>query len=256
MKSLYILLITILSISIVTFSSCKTPKEIDALTDEDIKFKMSKGGCFGKCPIYTIEIYEGGYTKFYGDRHSDKLGIFDKTISQETFKMLVSEFEKANFYEFKDKYESMIPDAPSVTITYQSKKLAKKTVVGKLERPNELKELQVLLENVASSDGWNLLEKPKEIEKEEKKEEKKTMIKTEIIIEPKPNVAMSKWFSEKKELYGVRIIKKIAPNLNLWLITYDTKKVDGDMMMQILQNDPSIQNAEFNARTTLRGGGR
>jgi len=238
------------------FSSCKTSKEISELTDEDIRFRMVKGGCYGKCPMYIIEIYDGGYTKFYGDRHSAKLGTYDKTINQETIKMLVSAFEDANFYEFKDKYESIVPDAPSVKVTYRSGKLPKKTVIGKLERPQELKDLQVLLEDIASSDGWNLLEKPKQIDKEEKKEEEKEVIKTEIIIEPKPNVAMSKWFNEKKELYGVRIIKKIAPNLNLWLITFDTKKVDGDMLMQILQDDPSILNAEFNARTSLRDRGR
>lgn len=210
--------------------------------------------CFGKCPVYKIAIYEGGYTKYYGDRFSDKLGVYDKTISKETFKMLVNAFEAANFYEYKDEYESNVPDAPIVLITYQSKKSSKKTVKGKLERPQELKDLQVLLEDIASSDGWNLLEKPKKDADEEKKEEVKKLIKTEIIIEPKPNIAMSKWFNEKKELYGVRIIKKIAPNLNLWLITFDTKKVDGDMMLQILHNDPDILNAEFNARTSLRGG--
>lgn len=235
------------------YSSCKAPKEISELTEEDLRFKMSKGACFGKCPIYTIEIFEGGYTKFYGELNSDKLGIYDKTIDMQTFKKLVNAFEKEKFIEYQDEYESNVPDAPLVKIFYKSKNEIKKTIIGKLDRPQEIKDLQVLLEDIAYSDGWNLLEKPKKQNEEEVEKEKPKLIKTEIIIEPKPNIALSRWFAEKKELYGVRIIKKIAPNMNLWLITYDTKKVDGDMLMQILGNDPNILNAEFNKRTSSRG---
>ncbi len=216
---------------------------------------MIKGPCFGKCPMYKLEIYEGGYTKFYGDRHSDKLGIYDKTISKEELKSLVNAFEKADFYNFKNEYESNVPDAPAVKISYKSKNKELKEVSGKLERPQTLRDLQVMLEDIASSKDWRLLEKYKEPASEEVKEkEKPKVIKTEIIVQPMPNINFSKWFQEKKNLYGLRIIKKIAPNLDLWLITYDTKKVDADMIMQILNNDPNIISAEFNKKTSLREG--
>ena len=216
---------------------------------------MSKGGCFGKCPIYKIEIYDGGYTKYYGERHAEKLGTFEKQLSKETYQSLLTAFENSDFYSFLDFYESNIPDAPSVSMTFVNKKLEEKTVKGKLDRPDKLKELQVLIEDIASSKDWTLLEKPKGETTEEKQEEiKPTLIKSEIVIEPKPGIALSKWFSEKKELYGIRIINKVAPNLNLWLITYDQKMVDGDMILQILQDDPNILNAEFNKKTNQRGG--
>ena len=237
-------------------SSCKTTKAIGDLTEADLTFKMVKGGCYGKCPIYTLEIYEGGYTKFYGDRHSDKLGIYDKTISKELYTDLVKTFEKADFYSFAENYESNVPDAPVVKIGFKSKKLEMKEVTGKLERPEVLKELQVLLENVASSPDWNLLEKYEPIEEvveEESKKEEKSLIKSEIIIEPIANFPLSNWINEKKKVYGVRIIRKIAPNLNLWVIGYDDRKVEGDMLLQILQDDPNILSAEFNKKTSSRG---
>ena len=253
MRALQIFLICCLFGSALLINSCKAPKEVDDLTEADLRFKMIKGACFGKCPIYKIEIYEGGYTKFYGDRFCDKLGIYDKTLSKEAYKMLVNSFEDANFYDFKDEYESNVPDAPLVKISYKSKNNPIKNVTGKLNRPQELRELQVLLEDIASSKDWNLIEKYEEEIEEVKKDTKPKVIKTEIIIEPKEDIMLSNWFSEKKKLYGVRIIKKIAPNLNLWLITYDTKKVDGDMILQILQNDSDIISAEFNKKTSLRG---
>lgn len=236
------------------FSACKTTKPIEELTDADIRIKMSKGGCFGKCPIYSIEIYEGGYTKYYGEKHAEKLGIYDKQLSKESYKTIIKSFENADFFGYKDFYETKVPDAPSVSISYRNKDSEIKTIEGKLNRPKPIKELQVLIENIASSKDWNVIEKMEKEAKTEKEDGKVgKVIKSEIIIEPKSDIALTKWFSKKKELYGVRIINKIAPNLNLWLITYDEKMVDGDMLLQILQNDPHILNAEFNKKTTSRG---
>ena len=214
---------------------------------------MSKGACFGKCPIYKIEIYEGGYTKYFGERYSDKLGTYEKQLDQDTYNTLIKAFDNSDFYNYKDFYESNIPDAPTIKMTYINKKQEEKTIVGKLDRPDELKDLQVLIEDIASSKEWTLLEKLEEEPVEERDESAKPkLIKTEIIIEPKPGIPLSKWFNEKKELYGVRIINKVAPNLNLWLITYDKKMIDGDMLMQILHDDPSILSAEFNKKTSQR----
>ncbi len=236
--------------------SCKSTKPIADLTDSDIRIKMSKGSCFGKCPVYTIEIYEGGYTKYYGEKHAEKLGIYDKQLSKETYKNIIKSFENADLTNYQDFYESMVPDAPTVKLTYKNKDSEVKTIEGKLDRPRPIKDLQVMIENIASSKDWNVIEKRKKEPRvdKEKNENSAKAIKSEIIIEPKSDIALTKWFSKKKELYGVRIINKVAPNLNLWLITYDEKMIDGDMLLQILQNDPDILNAEFNKKTTSRGG--
>jgi len=240
----------------ILFYACKTTKPIEDLTESDIKIKMSKGMCFGTCPVYTIEIYDGGYTKYFGKQHAEKLGTYDKQLSSEKYKALIKAFENSAFYSFQDLYETKVPDAPTVSISFTNKKMESKTVVGKLDRPQELKDLQVMIEDIASSDGWNLLEKLEVKPKKEKVKEssKPYVIKSELIIEPKPSLNLTKWFAEKKKTYGIRIINKISPNLNLWLITYDEKMVDGDMLLQILQDDPDILNAEFNKKTSQRGG--
>jgi len=253
--NLIIVLTCLLAISLFS-SSCKTAKKVEDLTEEDIKIEMAKGACYGKCPVYKIEIYEGGYTKYYGIRHAEKLGTYDKQLTPDKYKSLIKAFENSAFMTYEDFYETQVPDAPTVILTYTNKKLVSKSVKGKLNRPEGVKDLQVLIENVASSSGWNLLEELKEEPKKEKvkESEKPHVIKTEIIIKPKDDIALTKWFAENKKKYGVRIINKIAPNLNLWLITYNEKMVDADMILQILKNDPAIESAEFNKKTTQRGG--
>jgi len=256
LKFKFFLALSCLLANVLLIQSCKTAKEVEDLTQEDIKIKMNKGMCFGKCPVYNIEVYEGGYVKYYGKKFAPKLGVYDKQLSKDEYKILIKAFESSEFMTYKDEYESQVPDAPTVSLFFRNKNGESKNIIGKLNRPEEVKDLQVLVENIASTDGWNLLEKHKEevVKKERKESEKPNVIKSEIIIEPNTDVNLTKWFAEKKKTYGVRIINKISPNLNLWLITYDQKMVDGDMLLQILQDDPDILTAEFNKKTTQRGG--
>ena len=50
-----------------------------------------------------------------------------------------------------------------------------------------------------------------------------------------------------------RVLKKITPNQNYWLITYDQGKVKPDKMLAMLKADESIMEAEFNKETSTRG---
>ncbi len=227
---------------------CKTTKDISKLTDDDIRIKLKKGGCFGNCPIYTVKVYDGGYVHLFGEKHIDKLGKFEKYLTKEAYADLINDFEISNFSQFSDEYESQVPDLPLVHLTYRAEKEKTfKTVSGKIERPKIVKDLQVKIERLVAANDWTLLEKLPEPVSQDSIKKKPKINKKEIIIEPNNDVNLPKWFAEKKEKYGVRILNKIGKNQNLWLITYDGRKVDGDMMLTILKQDPGIKSAQFNA---------
>ena len=241
------------AICILFFFACKTTKKIENLTDDDIKIMLQKGGCFGNCPIYTIKVYEGGYVHFDGRKHIDKLGTYHKTLSKAEYAAMVEKFETSNFTQFKDEYKSDIPDLPMVRLSYKNEKAKDlKTVKGKMERPETVKELQLLLEKLVAGSDWTLIKKLEEEKPPSDAKSKATVNKSEIIIEPNQGINLPRWFSEKKEKYGIRIINKIAPNLNLWLITYDKQMVDGDTMLTILKNDEGIKSAQFNTDVSPR----
>jgi hypothetical protein len=62
---------------------------------------------------------------------------------------------------------------------------------------------------------------------------------------------LPRWFKIYEE-FGVRVLKKITPNQNYWLITYDQGKVKPDKMLAMLKADESIMEAEFNKETSTR----
>jgi len=212
---------------------------------------LEKGGCYGRCPIYKVEIYEGGYVKFYGEKFIDKLGIYEKQLDKASYQELIQKFKDANFYEFKDNYESMIPDAALIKLSYHDKKNPLKTISGKSERPKVIKDLQLDIEKLVAAFDWKVIEKKVE-EKKPKENQEQRIIENQLIIEPENGVVFSRWIADMKVKYGVRIIDRLANSNSFWVITFDSKKVTGAELLKIFKDDPSIRNVEYNKTVSPR----
>jgi hypothetical protein len=44
---------------------------------------LSRSGCFGTCPIMNISIHKDGNVVFYGEKHTDLIGLYKTTLSPE-----------------------------------------------------------------------------------------------------------------------------------------------------------------------------
>lgn len=229
-------------------TNCKSSKEVKTFSDKDIRFSLSKGVCFGTCPVYELIIYHGGHTTFLGKQNTNNLGQYDKMLSSKEYKNIEKAFEKLDFDNYPDHFESRIPDLPMIKIGYHNGKQLR-VVSGKEDRPEDLMQVQFLLEKVVDSNQWNFVKGLKELNKDLSPEP--SYIFNEIIIEPKKGLLLPKWL-ESNSQYGVRLIKKIAPALNYYLIGFDTKKVDPKVFLNILHKDSQIKSAEFNKKTSPR----
>jgi len=247
MRLHYILMISMTSLFAF---SCNSVKKVTNLDKETERFSLSKGACFGKCPIYTLSINQRGYATIEGVANLDKLGIYSKQLSKEEFDKLETVFVKSKFEQFQDKYKSTMTDLPSIKIGYHNGEEFK-LVSGKEDRPEDLMQLQFALEKIADSNGWKLIKNQEELDQTKKPEV--VRIIDEIIIEPNPGTHMARWF-ESMDKYGVRLIKKIAPTLNYYLITYNPDNITGDQFLKVLQRDENIKSAEFNKKTSKRRG--
>ncbi|MEM9549416.1 MAG: DUF6438 domain-containing protein, partial [Bacteroidota bacterium] len=76
-----IVLYTMLLLTLNFLFSCKSAKTLENFTDEDLRFSLSKGVCFGSCPVYELKVYHGGYATFLGIQNTDRIGLYEKTIS-------------------------------------------------------------------------------------------------------------------------------------------------------------------------------
>lgn len=228
---------------------CKSAKKMDNFTDKDLRFSMSKGVCFGTCPVYELKIYHGGYATFVGKQNTDRIGMFDKELSKKDYKKVVKIFEKMDFDSYPSQFKTRIPDLPTIQIGYHNGEQFR-IVTGKEDRPEDLMQAQFLLEKIVDNHQWNFVKSLEELNKNTKPEP--SFIYNEIIIEPKKGLLLPRWLKSKNE-YGVRLVKKIAPALNYYLIEFDTQKINPNKFIDMLYKDKDIKSAEFNKKMTQRG---
>ena len=230
-------------------TNCKSSKEIKTYQDKDLRFTLSKGVCFGTCPVFELKIYHGGYTTFLGEQNTSKMGLYDKMLSSKEFKNIENAFQKLDFNNYPDEFKSRIPDLPMIKIGYHNGK-EYRVVSGKEDRPEDLMQVQFLLEKIVDNNQWNFVKGLEEINKDLSPEP--SYIYNEIIIEPKKGLLLPKWI-ESNSQFGARLIKKLAPGVDYYLIGFDTKKVDPKEFLSILHKDSNIKSAEFNKKTSPRG---
>ncbi len=248
MKLRYIL--AIVSMAFI-MTSCSN-KFATKAKDGEVEMSIRKGMCFGKCPVYSLKVMKGGMAELSAQKFlPGKRGLYRKKLDKATYNDLLQAFAESDFTKFPSDYKSMIPDLPLITIGYVAEDTLA-LVKGKEDRPSNLMQLQYKMEKLAKSEGWDLIKEYAREEENTREEEKPVYIYSEIIILPNPGTMLPKWFKSYEE-FGLRVLKKITPNQNYWLVTYDQGKVKPEKMLTMLKADSAIKEAEFNKETSTRG---
>jgi len=81
--------------------------DISPLPDRDLKtstISLSRKGCFGACPIYTVTIHGDGRVQYSGKKYVKVAGEQQGFMPPETIRTLFDEFETAKFFSIADQY--------------------------------------------------------------------------------------------------------------------------------------------------------
>lgn len=149
----YILLLSMISLLL---SKCGEtnielpPKNLENLTKVA---ELYKGPCFGKCPVFTLSIYDNGLMVYKGHRNVNKRGEHYKVVSVSEIKELKKAFRQADFWNLQDNYASNIADAASYKISFFEKERSK-TVQGNYDLPEPVKALIQKMDEIGNSEGW------------------------------------------------------------------------------------------------------
>ena len=120
-----------------------------------VSFSLQKTACFGRCPMFTLTINGETNTATYkGDQNVDKVGTYEKKISDDELQKLVDAFEKRKLFDMQDAYnKQQVTDLPSTYVSYSINGKSKK-IQDRFQAPPELKELEKLLDDFGNTDGW------------------------------------------------------------------------------------------------------
>jgi len=236
-----------LSIVILLFllSGCNTVKMVKDQAKASPKIVLSKGACFGDCPVYTLTIYNSGLMKFNGVRYTNMDGKHERQLTEKDYVSLVKTFDKANIWQYEDVYDMQIADLPTISISYVDDEKTK-TIKGKNNRPLGILALENALDSLLISDGWLMTEAPPE-----KASDKAQIIDDEIIIKGSGQMILVRWLKKYNE-YGLRIGKRLGPESDYWMVRFDKKLIEPEAMLKMIKEDPAIEEAEFNKKITNR----
>ena len=219
------------------FSSCQTNlKQVD-LQKLATVIEMAKGPCYGRCPVFTLKIYENGTATYNGEKYTDKAGLHIKQLDKEQFKNLQGQFRQANLWQYDNVYRGQIPDLQTVTITYYEEG-DYKTITGKDGRPEAVRRLEEELDAVANGGGWQLKEKPDY-------NLPAGAIAEELIVQLNHGIEVYRWVRKFRE-HDLKVVEEIGRDRNYWLLSYDTNSIAPPMMLAKVRADADVVGVEFN----------
>ncbi|MFN0014401.1 MAG: DUF6438 domain-containing protein [Saprospiraceae bacterium] len=128
--------------------------------------ELQTGGCFGYCPVVRLAVRHDGWVAYEGKQFAERQGLDSFRLTAEEVKRLSTLVRKANVWQYPDRIESEVVDAPWSTLTV-FREGATKSVLGSIDRPKSLLELENTIKNLAEAHGFQvkqgvqLPEKPK-----------------------------------------------------------------------------------------------
>jgi len=125
---------------------------------DSVSIRLQRTACFGRCPIYVLTIYDGGYVEYLGEKWTDVEGKAYCQIDQKSITEIQNKAAEIGFFELNNNYDNeYITDLPS-TITTLRNNDEFKTVVNRYEGPKKLKELEDYIDAVFQNIDWKKIE--------------------------------------------------------------------------------------------------
>jgi hypothetical protein len=123
----------------------------------DFSIKLSRSGCYGTCPSYSVMIHGDGKIEFHGGHYVSIPGDHQARIAPEAAARLLERFRAAEFFHFKDKYAASVTDNPTycLELAIGAKRKTITDYVGTwVGMPTLVSELEDAVDEAAGTDRW------------------------------------------------------------------------------------------------------
>jgi Domain of unknown function (DUF6438) len=137
------------------------PVQSSAAQEENspVTITLTRGACFGFCPVYRVSIRETGEVVYVGEQFVNVRGEQRAQISPDAVQSLVARFDEIGFENLQDEYRAPVSDHPTVTITLDRNGVSK-TVVDYAGTgagmPVAVRALEDEIDRVAGTAQWVL----------------------------------------------------------------------------------------------------
>jgi hypothetical protein len=123
---------------------------------------LQRTGCFGTCPIYSLEIFADGFVRYVGTRFVQVSGEHKSVLQRDKVEDLISQFLQAGYFLLQDNYETYrahdgqiwhVTDLPTAYSSFRYGD-RRKSIRDYAFAPRELTELEIEIDRVANTHRW------------------------------------------------------------------------------------------------------
>jgi len=116
--------------------------------------RIQRTPCFGRCPIYTLTVYEDGRAEYFGKNFAPREGKWTAAVSLELMEQLKVFANEIGYFELENVYDKeAVTDVPS-TITSLRTEAGLKTVVNRFDAPGELYRFEQYFDELFMNVEW------------------------------------------------------------------------------------------------------
>lgn len=132
---------------------------MNAQSASNVEIRLTRGACFGFCPVYTVTVNGAGEVRYNGSNFVNVVGEANSTIPAADVHRLVARFDEIGFDNLRDAYRGEMTDLPTYTLSI-TRDGRTKTVVDyggvQAGMPREVRALQDEVDSVAGTAQWVL----------------------------------------------------------------------------------------------------
>jgi len=210
--------------------------------------KFHTGSCYGRCEVFTLELYENGLMLFKGERFTERPGVWQKNIDRRRVTALIDSFDRADFENYPLSFRSQIPDAPTTEITYYDEAQQAYRTSYKEFCPPELELLGRQIRRLANLPDWRQVSADIP---DGAANPVAAATREEIIVQLEEGVKVEAWIIAYDK-QNVQLEERISPNSSYYLITADPNVMPAIELLEFLRRDTSVVSAQLNGKVNRR----
>lgn len=217
--------------------ACKPTKPAVKIDPAAKLLELNCGGCYGFCPIFKLTFFNSGKVQYDGVRFVEKTGTHTFDLSKEELEKLKLAVADANLWQYPDRIQSQIVDAPMATlVVFNGDK--QKSVLGSIDRPKPLLELEELAKTLTEAHEFR-------VKRGVAPNETKPGNQAELIVRLKDGVNAGNWLPQFTEL-RLRLLRRIAGPANTWVVAFDREQISANELIQVFKSNEDVLDAQPN----------
>lgn len=242
----------VLLLAALSFSACDPAKFLgpQAANADNYNLRISydRGPCYGRCEVFSLDIYDNGLLLFKGERFTERPGLWQTNVDRRRITALLDSFERADFAAYPRAFRSQIPDLAATEFTYKNAAGEVFQTSFKEEAPQELQALDRAIRRLVELPDYRKVsdEIPDASMEPTAKGERQ-----EIIVHLREGVAVNTWLVS----YGkqnVQLKERLGPNSAYYLLTTDPNLMSAPDLLEVLRQDQSVISAQMNNKVGPR----